>query len=438
MKWLLCVVMVVLAGVVRADEIRWINPQGGDWNEPGNWDLGRVPQFLDKVVFDVPSIYTVTVSDPRPELWHPSGLLVSSGEVSFDLQDGYFAHDPSGSDFGCAIVVMSGGDSDVHVTFRNGTIFDNCFHDSIVVVQGSDASVATLRISDSVDAGYVGDMTVGANGAVHIDGSVDVCTSRIHVLEGGEILLRGLISDCGGTSRVVVDGLLEVFGMFDGQESYLEGYGQVTIEDGALIGFSLFDSPIVDIVGDAFVWFGYAPDARINFSMAGGGAEVVLGESWLPVSHGGVYHFSGDNAVNPLVIDMSMFESAWNMFGVVEYSSDRKLEAGSSHLIAVWKFPRQSAIIDFSPEMVVVGEHGGSLRWSGTTVSGIGGLYVIGVPNSWCPADLDLDSDLDFFDVARFLSEYGQQSPWANINNDLRVDFFDVAEFLAVYTGGCP
>jgi cytochrome c peroxidase len=56
-----------------------------------------------------------------------------------------------------------------------------------------------------------------------------------------------------------------------------------------------------------------------------------------------------------------------------------------------------------------------------------------------CPADLDRNLRLDFFDITRFLTLYNQQDPNADLAEPLGVfNFFDLAEFIGLYTAGCP
>src|SRR5262245_3841678 len=43
--------------------VRWINPAGGEWNVPGNWNTGALPGPDDDVVIDVPGA-AVTVTHP--------------------------------------------------------------------------------------------------------------------------------------------------------------------------------------------------------------------------------------------------------------------------------------------------------------------------------------------------------------------------------------
>ncbi len=55
-----------------------------------------------------------------------------------------------------------------------------------------------------------------------------------------------------------------------------------------------------------------------------------------------------------------------------------------------------------------------------------------------CPADLDLDGILDFFDVSAFLDAFAAQDPIADFTEDGIYDFFDVSDFLDAFGAGCP
>ena len=55
-----------------------------------------------------------------------------------------------------------------------------------------------------------------------------------------------------------------------------------------------------------------------------------------------------------------------------------------------------------------------------------------------CPADLNEDGIVDFFDVSVFLSAFNTQNPIADLTNDGIYDFFDISAFLQFYASGCP
>lgn len=55
-----------------------------------------------------------------------------------------------------------------------------------------------------------------------------------------------------------------------------------------------------------------------------------------------------------------------------------------------------------------------------------------------CPADLNGDSMLNFFDVSAFLTMFQQGHPQADLNGDGLFNFFDVSGFLGAFAAGCP
>lgn len=55
-----------------------------------------------------------------------------------------------------------------------------------------------------------------------------------------------------------------------------------------------------------------------------------------------------------------------------------------------------------------------------------------------CPADLNADGVLNFFDLARFVALHQQQDPAADLNGDGLFNFFDFSAYLAAFNAGCP
>ncbi|RMH12729.1 MAG: hypothetical protein D6695_05835, partial [Planctomycetota bacterium] len=55
-----------------------------------------------------------------------------------------------------------------------------------------------------------------------------------------------------------------------------------------------------------------------------------------------------------------------------------------------------------------------------------------------CPADMNFDGQLDFFDVLEFLTLFDAFDPAADLTGDGIHDFFDVLLFLALFSAGCP
>lgn len=63
---------------------------------------------------------------------------------------------------------------------------------------------------------------------------------------------------------------------------------------------------------------------------------------------------------------------------------------------------------------------------------------AIVVGGGLCPADLNFDTQINFFDVSTFLAAFTNANDLADINGDGSFDFFDVSEFLSLYNSQCP
>lgn len=74
-----------------------------------------------------------------------------------------------------------------------------------------------------------------------------------------------------------------------------------------------------------------------------------------------------------------------------------------------------------------------ALGYSGDTC-----VRIFFAPTPACPADLNNDGNLDFFDVSAFLSAFTAQNPIADFTYDGLFNFFDVSAFLSAFSAGCP
>ena len=68
----------------------------------------------------------------------------------------------------------------------------------------------------------------------------------------------------------------------------------------------------------------------------------------------------------------------------------------------------------------------------------LGGGYFYNLSCSTCPADINGDGGLNFFDVAGFLNLFNANDPVGDYNSDGILNFFDISAFLADYSAGCP
>lgn len=67
-----------------------------------------------------------------------------------------------------------------------------------------------------------------------------------------------------------------------------------------------------------------------------------------------------------------------------------------------------------------------------------GTLFISALPPVECPADINGDGQLNFFDVSAFLSAFSAQDAVADFNGDGQFNFFDVSAFLTAFAEGCP
>lgn len=82
-----------------------------------------------------------------------------------------------------------------------------------------------------------------------------------------------------------------------------------------------------------------------------------------------------------------------------------------------------------------------SVRTRGTRAA-IAALVGMGVScalaSPFCPADINDDQDVNFFDVSAFITLYLDHDPRADFNDDGTLDFFDVSSFIISFADGCP
>ena len=93
-------------------------------------------------------------------------------------------------------------------------------------------------------------------------------------------------------------------------------------------------------------------------------------------------------------------------------------------------FEQFGSSIGIDNDLIIVGA-----RNDNDNGGGSGSAYVFDI---FCPADLNGDGMLNFFDVSAFLSAFAAQNPIADFNNDGLFNFFDVSAFLAAFAQGCP
>ncbi|MBX3323034.1 MAG: hypothetical protein KF757_08605 [Phycisphaeraceae bacterium] len=81
---------------------------------------------------------------------------------------------------------------------------------------------------------------------------------------------------------------------------------------------------------------------------------------------------------------------------------------------------------------------GGSFKSAGGIVSeNIAKWQACPMASPPCPADVNGDGVLNFFDIQHFLAAFSSGNPAADFNGDGTLDFFDVQLFLGLFAAGC-
>ncbi len=84
----------ILEGRTLLSTVTWINPDGGDWDTPSNWDTGVLPGPTDDVVIDLPGIMVTHSSSASDSI---NSLTISSSDSALDISDGALALNTSSS-----------------------------------------------------------------------------------------------------------------------------------------------------------------------------------------------------------------------------------------------------------------------------------------------------------------------------------------------------
>jgi outer membrane protein assembly factor BamB len=122
----------------------------------------------------------------------------------------------------------------------------------------------------------------------------------------------------------------------------------------------------------------------------------------------------------------------------------------------VHRFNRQT----FERVSPAVSSYGHEMSWFGSSLAISDEYVAIGMPSLFsildyrtlggavfvydkpqgnaCPADLNGDGELNFFDVSAFIVAFVAGDLAVDFNSDGELNFFDVSAFIVAYSGGCP
>ena len=232
----------------------------------------------------------------------------------------------------------------------------------------------------------------------------------------------------------------------------------LTIGGGAALNVASWDGSAWSALGD-------------GLSRSSGTAQIIHMTAWddgsgMALYAGGTFNRSGAAVISQNVAkwDGTQWTSMGDGFGstVQElvvfddgtgealYALGNFTDSGPTPVnhIAKWNGTKWEAVGDgvdgnaFGAFVYDAGE-GPALHIGGsfTTASGLASNKVVSIladTTVMCPADLNYDGKLNFFDISTFLNAFTNMNPIADFTGDGLYNFFDVSAFLSAFSAGCP
>ena len=442
-----------LAGGV---EIRWIAPGGGNWHDAANWDLGRVPGDLDSVIIDLPGEHTISFCG-GDSLW--SSLTVINGDITLDAcGGGVLGRYDSDERYEKELLVGVGATRPTHVRVTDGAVFGApkdpgqwALWEETVVLRNRDDWPVSLTLDASAELGFVAGVTVGETAELVVPGDVPISFGgSFAVLGGGRALVGGRMGQVPGyvlsgqEADIDIDGTLTIdAGRFAG--CCVLGRGEVRLINGASVSaFNL--SGVTLIVNDESRVFNNGEGfefVSVDLSRASPGERVDLsGRNWTSSNENCSVRYGPGNLGDPPIGVISEAFYGWSLAGDIVFGSDDPLVPGFQEAVGLWAIDSLGRPKD-PTRFLVTGQAAGSGRLRAVSVvdsdagSQLVTVYLLGTGEDWCPADLDFNGRLNFFDIVRFLGAFAEHSPWANLNGDTRIGSDDVQVFLDLFAAGC-
>ncbi len=371
------------------------------------------------------------------------------------------SHNFDGSGFPAVYLNVESGPFDV-LTRNEPVVFDPSVLGAEGISMVSDGNV----VAGDLDGD--GDTDLVLRGVIEQSGGLSGLGVLVWLNDGDGRFTAGAVSGCAGggadgTSRVClsdVDGDgdpdLIVLARGDGDGEIVVDRVDVLLNDGdgsfvegssVELGDELFEGAelhVGDIDGDgfvdAFVVKAVPDDADdVQFGYVGGEVFWGNGSGFDPVSalvygrrgtfSGGMRDLDGDGLMELLLMAQVPDHDDGDtcLVGIVRQRGARDL-VGAVHVV-----DERAAAMGFADldgdgldDWLMVGDQAERVI---RVFHGVGDV---------CAADLNLDGDLDFFDVSAFLGYYAESEPIADFNGDGAFDFFDLSAFLGAFAAGCP
>ena len=334
--------------------------------------------------------------------------------------------------------------------------FNNDGHADLIVASREEPGVSVL-LSDG--AGGFGDPII-----TQVSSSYEPSAMRLADLDLDGMLDAILTTD--NTSTII-----SLLGSGDGQfgmpqlSSVFEPTSSLDIED--INGDGFIDIATGTIgTGEINIAYGDGAgrfDQRSDYEPSSRVYDVAIAD----MDRDGVFEYVTSNAISDLICitkgpgsDSPGFSSCYQMTAVgplvvADFNGDQWPDVAGINIntgaIGLLLSDGVGALVNVSTDAVVGSAGSALLAADLASTPGIdliaGGRRVsatVGVlrntctPPPPCPADLNNDCIVDFFDVARFMQLYAIESPLIDYNGDGAIDFFDVTGFLIAFNAGCP
>jgi hypothetical protein len=328
-------------------------------------------------------------TDPKTN----NGVIQSNNESTLEINGITLTQGPAGQ------ILADGAGSEIELL--NATISGG----SLATTGGADVSVDSLSILDGVDfSGLLNisnNSTLGItfgtlnNGLIVVNETANISSTYLRwdeeTILGGSGTIR--LNSAGIRSRLIPGPEVTQGGI--GSEQRLEGIGRIDL----------------DLINDGTI----APGLSIGTMFA---IE--------PIFFAGIASFEAEvNESNSDLLDSS---STIELHGTLDV-----LFVDAFAPTGFWSHKIMEAL-DITGEFDTFNIPPAPAGFVARTYNS-GTEYYVGFT---CPADINIDGQLDFSDISVFLAAFTAGDPAADLNGDTFNDFVDISLFLTSFTSACP
>ena len=420
------IVLFFVCQFAIAEDINWINPAGGNWNDPANWDLARLPTDQDSVTISASTPLVIDV----PEAPMYLELNIFSGDVTLALGDQVpwiSVIDCKGNTFGMSTINIAGDLQSSSLTVTNGLFFNSdkschngalsCIYINVGFGTGSTGNLYLVDVEDGLQIGD-GYVTIGygenSEGHIEIDSDSTTLNSS-DIVSNSQSSARIKANRIFRCHKMFLDSVVVENNVFFEPWEWLQA-DELIVKQNSHVATDDIDSNHIilsknTVMGPEFL---YGPTIDILESPVS-----IYFEVWLDNAH---FNINIDNSVEPIITSGSIRSNY-----IIEtdiYSASNTIPSVPSLITLLThsgKTDQFRLILGSPPQDGLTYSIASDRRNSTLRIA----------PPNWNPADLNFDGKLNFFDISAFIGFYLDGSPWANVTEDDGLNFFDVSAFLA-------